>query len=623
MKLRNAFLSKMVVMAVVTGQVPMLALAQHEPPSNHKTYSSALTFEAIKKLEASILSNPHSAIDKIVHIANTSLSDADNGMKNFKITVKYSNALPAGETTYLELVSSDPTKVTMQLNVHEAAKTNPFFFLEGLVEMRNLYDLDLINAYETKTVYGHKHPNHHHAPIVDYQYINMNLNKNLGFPTPEVAHMKEDWQQKLTPMEFIEVQSNASAGSAFAQRRLQELKNNNFILVKRGLESFLPIKNLSPENKKKYLSEYAMAKGITPSGNDSYEVTLKKLIDVIDLRDKQKIDALNGLAKKTYQQQVNRYKEGAGLREMIVQGPALNEMIKANDREGVAKAMEVMLPWDIMEPTEKVFWSDFVEAVRRPNYTNAQILFRGIDAEEKFQAVTDAKGNVVSGGLLSKRLTAGSGSHLFKLKGLPETFETFGTNGVRDKKRISPLTQPHTLTKMMLNHAQNPAGSPFISLSYSLSTAFNFSSGKSIKSKNQADYEQQLAKHLKSNASGGVATIRIDPRRLLVNSVSGFTSEREVLASMFIFPDEVIYLEKGISLVAQIGEEYKYETRVTQEQYYARARAAVLAKTGIVLPETPVQDGNYKDFVGGLKAMETLFNRVAVDKTNRCERLFK
>ena len=350
---------------------------------------------------------------------------------------------------------------------------------------------------------------------------------------------------------------------------------------------------------------------------------MKKLIDAIDLRNKKKMDSLNALAKKTYQQQVSRYKENSGHREMISQGPALNEMVKANDREGVAKAMEVMLPWDIMEPTEKVFWTDFVEAVRRPNYTKAQILFRGIDAEEKFQAVTDSKGNIVGGGLLSKRLTAGSGSHFFKLKGLPDTFETFGTYGVAVKKRVSPLTQPHTLTKMMLNHATDPAGSPFISLSYSLNTAFAFGAGKALQAKDQADYEQQVAKLMKSNASGGVATIRIDPRRLLVNSVSNFTSEREVLASMFIFPDEVVYLEKGVQIPSMIGTEYKYDPRVTQEEYYARARAAVLEKTGIVLPETPAQDGNYKDFIGGLKDMEKLFSRVSVEKINRCERIFK
>lgn len=689
MRLRKAFLSKMIVTAMLTTQISGIAHAMgdgydegHQPyhPADqditmyhghaipnvpfdaaHMTdaqkaeqaawmaqYHKQLalnkhlgfnqeffgfTKDVFDKLQVAVTEHPHEALSTLTKAANLTAKQTSLGMSKFQLSLKYSNALPAGEVSSLELVQDGTDKVNLQLTVHQAVKTNAFFLLDALMELKNIYNLDGVYVGDSKPVYGQKHPDqpHAHAPIVSYQYSTILLNNTLGLPAnppPAVTHganaqATNPLLRLMTPMELLEVQANAAAGSPFAQRRLAEMDTNTFELIKRGTQTFIPLQKLTPEAKKAALIEYAAVKGVTLSASDTYEVALKKFFDAKDLANKQNMDRLNAQAKSTYSQEKNAYKSKSAVRDAIVNGPALNDMIKANNREGVASSMEQMMPWEIMEPTETKFWRDFIESIRHPDYTNAQIMFRGIDQDEKFQSITDAKGDIVSGGMLSKRLTAGSGSHFFKLRGLPETFETFGTYGVYMKQSISPLTQPHTVTKMMLNHAANPAGSPFISLTYSLDTAYGFSAGTLPKVDTEEQYEALVKKAKQTNSTGGLATVRIDPRRLLINSVSGFSNELEILASMFIFPDEVVYFEKATRVQSQVGNAYKMIS-VTPQDYYSRARQAVLEKTGIQMPADyqQVSMRGQIDFVVGLKKLEGLYDSVNPASGLRCDKVF-
>lgn len=626
MKLRNAFLSKLVFAVLAGTQFSSATLAQVSAHDfgGSGGYVGPVHESDYKQLEAAILQNPHATLKTVTAFVNKSFMKLDNGMRKFEITVKYHSQLPKGKTSYFELVQTSSASVNLQFNVHEAAKHNPFFLLEALIQLRAIYNLNSIGYQgDPQIIYGHKqHPSHHHGPMIDVKFTEYSLKKTLGLPNT----LNITTQPELTPMELLEISANAKAGSPFAQRHLAEKDANDFELLKRGFQSFQPLQKLSEASRTNALRDFIRIKGLTSSPMDSYEVTLKKYIDQTDLQNKKQLDALNSFSKKAYRQQVNAYKAGAAERELIVQGPALNEMIKANDRQGVAAAMEKMLPWEIMEPSEKIFWSDFVDSIRHPNYKNAQILFRGIDAEEKFQAIKDASGKIVGGGLLSKRLTAGSGSHFFKLKGLPETFETFGTyGGSMGGKRISPLNRPHTLTAMMTNHSISPNGSPFVSLTYSLQTAYNFATAAPINAPTKAQFEAAMAKSLKSNASGGLATIRIDPRRLLINSLSTYTTELEVLASMFVFPDEVIHLEKGVRITGVTEGSYFAENRVPMEDYYARARKSVFEKTGIQLPEDHLQYelSGRENFINGIKNIEALYTRTKLLGGGRCEYIFK
>lgn len=667
MTLRKTFLTKMMMTAVLGMQMvaPVKAVAWGGPPhshdshhynyegdgydpeSDHPGYNVAFTKEHIKKFEAAILSNPHSALDQLVAVANHNFKNAKNGTSQLEITVNYSTQLPPGQTTELTLsptsLSSD--KVNLQLTVHPSVRKNPYTLLDALIQLQTMYNLENIATYETNEIKHpdikkhNLHPVHHsmaYWSLINYHMITYSLAQSLGLPKEALSNhghgTQLNWMlEQLTPLEYLETDANAKGGSVFAQRRLVDKASKNFQLFKQGLNTFTPIQKLTDDQKKQYWMEYAAAKGVTLSATDTYEVSRKKLIDQLDLANKKSLDSLNIRATQTYKQQVQNYKAGGAERDVVVKTKSLPDMLKANDREGVAQAMEKMLPWAIMEPTEKSFWTDFVDSIRHPNYANATIMFRGIDADEKLQAVTDNTGKVISGALLSKRLTAGSGSHLFKLRGLPETFETFGTSGVNLQKRVSPLTQPHTLTKMMLNHANSPNGSPFISMTYDLDIAKNFSTGSTLETTDVATFEKIKNQFLTSNKAGGIATVRIDPRRLLINSTSTYIGELEVLASMFIFPDEVLYLEKGTNYTVSFSKPASdnYDDRmkyiqVSAEDYYKRARQAVYEKTGIMMPENyeDVKNMGETQFRLGINNMEERFVKVSGQAGLRCDKVF-
>ncbi|MBO9666849.1 MAG: hypothetical protein J7501_08550 [Bdellovibrio sp.] len=684
MRIRYSFLSRIVI-AALTSQAMMvhpvfagddvgvhtpLSIHLHSNDSEWEKHNKAqmgiwaqqvadaenAAYANYQKIENGIIQNPMAALDNLVKVANHNAryapvfaeGDSDgplmplaHGEKNvdrrlFEIGVKYVKSMPQGQVSSVELSQGTGDKVLMTIIAHEKAKTNPFILLESMVNLNDLYTISDISASSSKLKAGYN-PHHHGYHAYDTAFYN--LADTLGVTgidkSPTYSH--HDYTiiapPPPTPIEVSELRANAAAGSVLSQRKLAELETKSFQAVKKSFAKFLPLKNMDEAQKKSALAEYAQLKGVQVASG-SYDVMLQSLQDQIDLKNKHRLDALNIAAKKVYKQQMDDYKAGAAEREQVVQTKSLPEMVKANDRAGVADAMEKMLPWSIMEPSEKLFWRDYVDAVRTPNYDNAPILFRGIDKQEKLQALTDSSGKVIGGGLFSKRLTAGSGSHLFKLKGLVETFETFGTDGVNTtaKKAVSPLNQPHTLTKMMMNHAANPQGSPFLSLTFDLQVAYNFSTGDSITAESPAQLAKITPSFLNSNASGGLATIRIDKRRLITNSVSGFASEVEVLASMLIFPDEVLLLEKGIEYYTKTQDNnaagnYRFEQvkRMTEEQYYEKARSVVYQKTGVVLPQTYqelAQQGT-KAFFDGLNDMEARLRRVNPNQPLICSKVFQ
>jgi len=623
MKLHYIRFSRLLALAALGVSLGLpLAPVAFAQEGDGKSPAMALKGADIHQLVAQLSEDPQSALRRITELANT-FYRSDEGLEKYNLVLNWSPALPAGQTASLNLLPSTMDQMSLQWSVHPLAKKNPYFLLDALIQLKEVYNIENIESLETTAAKGHPD----NPDLTYYKQSLTSLGPALGLPEFRDFHPVHGTQ---TPAEFIEMQTNAAAGSVFAQRRLAEMENEKFNLLKTALRSFLPIKNLQESTQKKDLIEFAASKGVHLTPATPLEELLKRFQEQMDQKNQERLERLNALAKATYSQQIQQYRDEAPARNKIVQTASLAEMVKANDREGVARVMEKLLPWAFMEPTETYFWSEFVDSIRHPNYKNAPILFRGMDSEEKLQGLYEANGTLVGGGLFSKSLAADPGFQLFKLKNLPETFETFGTHGVYKSKRTRPLARPHTLTKMMVNHAINPEGSPFISLTYDLRTAYVFSKGKNLTVDSADELEKKRQAYLKSSQAGGVATIRVDPRRLLVNSLSLHDAELEVLASMLIFPDEVLYLENGTRYAVEVldlprseGSRYrKYEVPV--EHYYARARAAVYQKTGLVLPENPTQlrvQGRVQ-FIHGLKNLETLFSKAASKGVRRCERVF-
>lgn len=638
MRLRNSFINKMVLSVVLTslyvlpggahtsshGLSPIEHFAYEEISEHTKAYyikqyyhNAQAAYKHYKKIEHSIIHDPNQTLDQLVNVVNkTHSSGIEDTFKIFDLAVKYASEMPNGEVTDVSFVKKGD-RATFVITAHESAKRNPFVLLESLIALGNIQTLTSISG-EKVTLKPGTNFVHHGWDVI--HSVTLSVGHTLGIAEQVSYNPETGMVERLSPIEVMELKTNADAGSILSQRKLAELNVKSFQLFKQSLASYLPLKSMTEAQKKAALSEYAGLKGIQ-LGNDSYDSMMKSFQDKFDLKQKRQSEALNIQAKQVYKEQNQKYKDGAAEREQVVQTKSLPEMVKANDREGVAQAMEKMLPWALMEPTEVTFWKDFVDAIRKPNYANAPILFRGMDQNEKLQAVTDSSGKVIGGGLFSKRLTAGSGSHLFKLKGLPATFESFGTSGAGET-RVSPLNTPHTLTKMMLNHAMNPNGSPFISLTYDLSIAFNFGTGTFFDSKGAKNVEKAKAAFLNSNASGGVITVRMDPRRLITNSISPFKNELEILASLLIFPDEVLHMEKGVLYME--GKSFD-NIAVALEDYYKRARAAVLAKTGVQLPESHeeyTKKSGEKAFTSGLLEVASRFSKVTSQSAPMCSRIF-
>lgn len=653
MRLRHSFLSKMITIAILSASgVPSFAndtfatgtaltedqykekMAEWAKEAAHNVNQQ---YHLYKKFENSIVKSPQTSLDQIINKFEHVNSQNDTfDQRVYSLALRYSQQLPTGEFSTIELNEGAKGKAAMTLVVHEKARTNPFVLLEAFLGLDSIIPLKTIGG-ATKTLKpGANVLEHADEAYVTKQY---KLTDALGIALPKenlvqdkiiihpAHYVPKQKTPSLTLYEKAELSANAAAGSVLSQRKLAELNSYRFAIFKNSLTTFSPLNSMRESTRIAALQEYAKLKGLTLGASSDYQNLLSDLVDQMDFKNKRDLEALNAAAKKAYKQQIEEYKSGASERENIVASKSLSDMVKANDRAGVADAMEKMLPWSIMEPTEKVFWSDYVDAIRNPNYDGASILFRGLDDQEKLQSVIDGKGKVVGGGMFSKRLTAGSGSHLFKLKGLPETFETFGTMGAITGKRTTPLNEPHTLSRMMMNHAADPKGSPFISLTLSLDVAYQFGAGAELVS-TPADLAKATEKYLNSNASGGIATIRIDKRRLLTNSVSRFSGEVEVLASMLIFPDEVLLLEKGVeySIKDPTGQtEPQRVNRIPRAEYYKKARAIVYQKTGINLPETAealADTGNAKYF-NGLKDLQDKLTRANPNAPRSCSKIFQ
>ncbi|QDK43993.1 hypothetical protein DOM22_01855 [Bdellovibrio sp. ZAP7] len=657
MRLRSSFLAKITLAAITSSLLSQAVFAQHHQPdmdmnSHHSSYNylndanyKAIAaqqakkmmeaqnkiYEEYKKVEYKVLANPQGALDVLIHVGNsgvmslahTMLPGEESGKSKYTLDVKYSRNMPAGEVAFVSMTDNSKGQATAIVTVHESAKTNPFVLLESLVSLNQIFDVTSIIG--TKTTIAHGKTLHHHnyeALLTTFQ----SLTHTLGMTISSGGNSSYGI---TSTMELLELKANADAGSITSKRAMAERAMALTQVVRMNTNSFTPLKNLTDDQKMAALAEYAKLKGVSVDTKQSYAEALASVQDQIDLREKRQMESLNSAAKLEVRKQNKELEATAAQREEVVQTKSLSEMVKANDRAGVADAMEKIFPWAIMEPTEKTFWRDYVDAIRHPNYEGAQILFRGMDEDEKLQEVRDSKGKIIGGGLFSKRLTAGSGSHLYKLKGLQKTFETFGTNGVNTSgKPISPLIQPHTLSKMMSNHAGNPAGSPFISLSYDLQVAHQFGTGKVIIEDDTIpeSTDKKMMALRDTNASGGIVTLRIDKRRTLVNTISGFNGELEVLASMLIFPDEVLYMEKGVQLMVtqKNGPFLGSSIRMTPDEYYKNARSIVYQKTGINLPEdyrTYAKEGQ-KSFQSGLTRMQDLFSRANPNKPMSCSKVF-
>lgn len=553
MKSKLIFFSILILICINQSTLAQLN-AHHSPEFDSGLDDSTSAYYSIQQLNAliaKIKAKPNQALDLFIAEINGQDSETKNNGKEVRLIYrKASNSLPISEFQIPQF--SYENQFTIDFIVDERVKSNPFFLLQALVEFNlafPIFDFTASEYFELhhKQLEKKMKENKSHQPYYISKYAEkvVSVVKSLGLKV-----QNGNTRPSVNSFTFFENLANANAGSVYAKKFITQFNVYNTDIFTDSMDQFFFIASASENLKKTQLSEFAKAKGLTINDQLSYESIKDQVVNLLKSKAKNENENALMIAQKQYREDFKKYKSLSEIRKQIVENQSLSELVLNNDRAQVADLLNKMLPWDLMEPTEKVFWGGFIDSIRKPDWSKSELLYRGVDNEEKMQLRVNQNHEIESAALFSKRLTAGSGSHFFKLLGLPETFEKFGVSNNDEAKK--PFVEPHGVTNMMINHASVPAGSPFISLSYSPSVAYGFAMGSELKLKNKLNIEKEVKKFKSTNASGGFVAIRIDPRRLIVNSVSPFTNELEVLASLLIFPDEIVYLKKGVNFTLSI-----------------------------------------------------------------------
>ncbi len=200
----------------------------------------------------------------------------------------------------------------------------------------------------------------------------------------------------------------------------------------------------------------------------------------------------------------------------------LDDYIAANNRKKVVELIGTYLPWEDMEPTEVNAWRNWLDTMEKPatDYSPDErlVLFRGV-ADDLVRESND-------GGhfLMSSMLTKNQGNYNRRLRSL----KTY-----REKLAAQASGYPNKVTSIinsLKGHSVNPVGSPFISMSYaSKAAAF-------------------------SGSEKNMAIMAVPRERIIDNLISGFSSEREQMVPLILFPDEILAMTTGTTDSAELHQ---------------------------------------------------------------------
>ncbi len=374
--------------------------------------------------------------------------------KQWEFVLKTHESLPNNSLAQIVPNLNDPTGLKIELHITPEGLKNPMVIMEEIIHM------DQISGS--------------HASIMDN-----------GTKT-----------SFTNPFHWAETVSNAEAGSLSAKKKLIAIELET--QLKAGV----------------YLTDYEYQPLFAGQNRDQIDLYLKArknhaqgLYEGILKLEKKDL----ALRKKQWEIQKSQFDS------LEAQEEKLNHLIAKNDRKGVRDLLSKYLPWPLMEPSEEKAWRSWLEAIENPDFSNTEVIFRGIDQETILKSA-DGKPY-----FMSTVLTKNQGNYTRRLRSLSTLREKFGQNhlAVPFSSPIEHFDSPTSLSIMMLNHAGEAKGSPFLSASNN-EVAQSF--GKS----------QRVA-------------LKIDKRRILLNSQNyNFLKERERLIPLVIFPDEVVHLEVAV-----------------------------------------------------------------------------
>ncbi|MCM2277392.1 MAG: hypothetical protein NDJ89_04895 [Oligoflexia bacterium] len=219
-------------------------------------------------------------------------------------------------------------------------------------------------------------------------------------------------------------------------------------------------------------------------------------------------------------------------------------LLKSSDREGLVRFFSRHLPWEMMLPTDVAIWKSWLASLTVRDTENDFLYYRGLS-----QDYAERGPAAIMGGLFpesSYQLQLAWPLRKFLNKELPfadlvgveppGTFaqyrETFGTKSLLHNNILYKLVAHSGGTA-----TSKPLESPLLSTSTSLSVAGNFSK--------------------EGHSSGVLSVWKIAPARMF-KAPAGRVTEREVLAPLFLLPDELVLK------VSARGLPHELDARVTQ-----------------------------------------------------------
>tara|TARA_R110000868_G_scaffold61524_3_gene186965 strand:- start:15006 stop:16580 length:1575 start_codon:yes stop_codon:yes gene_type:complete len=255
-------------------------------------------------------------------------------------------------------------------------------------------------------------------------------------------------------------------------------------------------------------------------------------------------------ARKDLLSELDRAGESEQLKRLVAEGK----------RAEVADLLEKYLPREQMAPFESKFWDQMVDVIRNPVPVKDRILvFRGIDEDMVYGSMGSAgkeltKEEAVASSkafMMSSMMTKNQGTWNRRLRSLQTMNEKF--LGSHNTTGSSEWTSNFRISTFFKQHSRNPQGSPFLSFTPKIDVAVQFG-------------RKRTAAYL------------VDPRALLANATTGYTSEFEFLTSLVTFPDELvdIYDEElhGVMPNAARKERFLAKTReiVDNEESFNRIK---------------------------------------------------
>ena len=364
------------------------------------------------------------------------------------------------ETPTLEPAATPEGEFALKVRLSDSALSDPGAILEGMLKVAQVTDFGLSGAEDEET--GDRSI----KAIVEL------LGLARGSLT-EVAAFDH------STFRWAEIVRDAEMGSPRAQLKLKEMEAG--VLKTMGeLVERSPPSHWIEANGKERIRAYLMRR----------QAAIERELSV----SRAQVATLEAQVQEKWQDRQTKW----GQTETT--GKTLSELVAREDRAGVRKLLNDYLPWELMEPTEKATWTEWLDAIEKPDPSRMKIVFRGL-ARESVSGLRTRKPF-----LLTKSYSESK---------LPEVERLRSLADIRERVRGNAGGGPMTVLDLLSSHAWESDSSVFLSTA-DLSTATSFTKDT-------------------------VGIFRIDERRVMRNYSSAY-AEFEKLVPLVVFPSEVVKL---------------------------------------------------------------------------------